>query len=136
MLFSAFGVTPPRPKASDGEFVGDSPERQVEGESWAICHLGTNVVESPPEWRKMTTTAKRTRLTVDLPADLKRRLRLIAAQRDVSIRQYVLETVEERLAQDWVELAEQEGLLALTAQADPVLAALWDNEKDAAYDRL
>ena len=84
----------------------------------------------------MTTTAKRTRLTVDLPADLKRRLRLIAAQRDVSIRQYVLETVEERLAQDWVELAEQEGLLALTAQADPVLAALWDNEKDAAYDQL
>ena len=75
-------------------------------------------------------------MTVDLPADLKRRLRLIAAQRDVSIRQYVLETVEERLAQDWVELAEQEGLLALTAQADPVLAALWDNEKDAAYDRL
>ncbi len=35
-----------------------------------------------------------------------------------------------------VELAEQEGLLALTAQADPVLAELWDNEKDAAYDRL
>ncbi len=27
-------------------------------------------------------------------------------------------------------------LLALTAQADPVLAGLWDNEKDAAYDRL
>jgi hypothetical protein len=29
-----------------------------------------------------------------------------------------------------------EGFLALTAQADPVLAGLWDNEKDAAYDRL
>jgi len=29
-----------------------------------------------------------------------------------------------------------EELLALTAQADPVLAGLWDNEKDAAYDRL
>lgn len=84
----------------------------------------------------MTTVVKRTRLTIDLPGEVKRRLRLVAAQRDVSIRQYVLETIEERLAKDWVELAEQEGLLALTAQADPVLAELWDNEKDAAYDQL
>lgn len=84
----------------------------------------------------MTTVVKRTRLTIDLPIEVKRRLRLVAAQRDVSLRQYVLETIEERLAKDWVELAEQEGLLALTAQADPVLAELWDNEKDAAYDRL
>ena len=84
----------------------------------------------------MTIAAKRTRLTIDLPVDVKSRLRLVAAQRGVSIRQYVLETIEERLAKDWVELAGQEGLLALTAQADPVLAELWDNEKDAAYDRL
>jgi len=84
----------------------------------------------------MTTVVKRTHLTIDLPVEVKRRLRLVAAQRDVPLRQYVLETIEERLAKDWVELAEQEGLLALTAQADPVLAELWDNEKDAAYDRL
>lgn len=84
----------------------------------------------------MTTVAKRTRLTIDLPAEMKRRLRLVAAQRDVSIRQYVLETLEARLAKDWLELIEQEGLLALTAQSDPVLAELWDNEKDAAYDQL
>ena len=84
----------------------------------------------------MTTVAKRTRLTIDLPADVKRRLRLVAAQGDVSVRQYVLETIEERLAKDWLELAEQEGLLALSSQADPVLGELWDNEKDAAYDRL
>jgi hypothetical protein len=75
-------------------------------------------------------------LTIDLPVEVKRRLRLVAAQRDVPLRQYVLETIEERLAKDWVELAEQEGLLTLTAQADPVLAELWDNEKDAAYDQL
>ncbi len=29
-----------------------------------------------------------------------------------------------------------ERLLALTARADPVLAEVWDNEKDSAYDRL
>ena len=84
----------------------------------------------------MSTTAKRSRLTIELSADVKRRLRLIAAHRDVSIRQYVLETIEERLAKDWVELTEQEGLLTLTARSDPVLAELWDNEKDAAYDAI
>jgi predicted transcriptional regulator len=84
----------------------------------------------------MTKAVKRTRLTIELPAEVKRRLRLVAAQRDVAVRQYVLEMIEERLEKDWVELAEQEGLLALTAQADPVLAELWDNEKDAAYDQL
>ena len=84
----------------------------------------------------MSTTTKRNRLTIDIPSDVKRRLRLIAAHRDVSIRQYVLETIEERLAKDWVELAEQEGLFALTAEADPVLAELWDNKKDEVYDTV
>ncbi len=31
---------------------------------------------------------------------------------------------------------EAEGLLAMTAAADPVLAELWDNEQDAAYDQM
>jgi len=84
----------------------------------------------------MDTLSKRTRLTVDLPTELKQRLRMVAARRDITVRQYVLETLEEQLDRDWVELAEQESLLALTAQADPVLAELWDNEKDAAYDQL
>ena len=29
-----------------------------------------------------------------------------------------------------------ENILSLTARADPVLAELWDNHKDAAYDRI
>lgn len=29
-----------------------------------------------------------------------------------------------------------EGLLKLTAESDPVLAELWDNEQDAAYERI
>jgi excisionase family DNA binding protein len=28
------------------------------------------------------------------------------------------------------------GLLTLTARADPVLAELWDNDRDAVYDRI
>ena len=78
----------------------------------------------------------RSRLTLDVGSDIKRRLRLIAAHRDISIRQYVLETLEAQMARDWADLAEQEGLLALTAQSDPVLAELWDNDKDAAYDTI
>ena len=32
--------------------------------------------------------------------------------------------------------SETDALLVLTAAADPVLAELWDNDMDAAYDRL
>ena len=28
------------------------------------------------------------------------------------------------------------GILSMTAESDPALARLWDNEKDAAYDRM
>ena len=34
------------------------------------------------------------------------------------------------------EIANVEMLLKLSAKADPVLAEAWDNEKDAAYDRV
>jgi len=74
-------------------------------------------------------------LTVDVPPEMKRRLRLVAARRDVSLRQYVIKVLEERLAQDMnAELLDLENLMALTVQADPVLAELWDNERDAVYD--
>jgi len=33
-------------------------------------------------------------------------------------------------------IANVEMLLKLSAKADPVLAEVWDNEKDAAYDRI
>jgi excisionase family DNA binding protein len=34
------------------------------------------------------------------------------------------------------EIADVEALLRLSTRADPVLAEVWDNEKDAAYDRV
>jgi len=83
----------------------------------------------------MATDVRRARLTLDLPVEMKRRLRLVAAHYGVSVLEYILQAVEERLAEDWQEMAEYEGLLALTARDDPVLAELWDNEKDAVYDR-
>jgi len=84
----------------------------------------------------MATTGKRTRLTIELPLEMKHHLGFIAAQRDIPMRQYLLETIKRQIEEDWANLTEQAGLLAWTAQADPVLAELWDNEKDAAYDEL
>jgi hypothetical protein len=82
----------------------------------------------------METSARRPRISIDVLPELRRRLRLAAAKRDLSIRQYVLEAIEERLREDLG--GEGEEMLALTATADPVLAELWDNRKDAEYDGL
>ncbi len=53
-----------------------------------------------------TSSVRRTRVSVDLPPETRRGLRLAS-----------------------------EGLLTLNAQTDPVLAELWDNASDSAYDR-
>ena len=65
---------------------------------------------------------------------VRRRLRLAATRRDVTVRQYVLDAIEERLREDLGD--EVEETLALTGKTDPVLTELWDNAKDATYDRL
>lgn len=84
--------------------------------------------------RPMESSAKRPRISVDVLPELRRRLRLAAAKRDLTVRQYVLEAIEERLREDLGD--DGEPVLALTAKTDPVLAELWDNQRDAAYDRL
>jgi uncharacterized protein (DUF1778 family) len=107
---------------------------------WQLLSFVTLLSMWYNEWRGgavMTVmTKKRTRLTIDVSPEVKRRLRLAAARRDISMRQYMLEVLEERLVEDLSPLMEREGLLTLTAEADPVLAELWDNDKDAAYDHL
>jgi len=82
----------------------------------------------------METSAKRPRISLDVQPDVRRRLRLAAAKRDLTVREYVLEAIEERLREDLGD--DSEAMLTLTAKADPVLAELWDNRKDAEYDRL
>lgn len=83
--------------------------------------------------RPMGSSAKRPRISIDVQPTVRRRLRLAAANRDLTIRQYVLEAIEGRLRKD---LGEEGEASALTAKGDPVLAELWDNPRDAAYDRL
>ena len=84
--------------------------------------------------RPMQSLPKRPRISVDVLPETRRRLRLAAAKRDVSVQQYVMEAIEEQLREDLGE--EDEAAMTLTATTDPVLAELWDNPKDSAYDRL
>jgi hypothetical protein len=72
--------------------------------------------------------AARSRISVDLPAAVRRRLRVVAARRDLSLQEYVRRAVERQLADD--------APAALRAEDDPVLADLWSNEADAVYDEL
>lgn len=70
----------------------------------------------------------RIRLAVDLPAETRRRVRIAAARRDLTIQEYVRRALERQIEEDAPD--------ALHAADDPVLAELWDNEHDAAYDKL
>jgi hypothetical protein len=57
-------------------------------------------------------------------------------KRDQSIRDYVWEAVEARLKHDLADELSAADLVALGERADQVLADLWNNPKDAAYDKL
>ena len=83
-----------------------------------------------------TTEERRARLSIDVPTADRRRIRLAAAQHDQSIREYVWQAVEARLRRDLADESSAAELVALTERADPVLADLWDNPRDAAYDDL
>lgn len=83
--------------------------------------------------RPLAAQTKRPRISLDVTPDLRRRLRLAAAKRDQTLAQYLLDTIEERLQED---LEEGEVGPVLSAKTDPVLASLWDNPRDAEYDRL
>ncbi len=70
----------------------------------------------------------RVRVTMDLNRALHERLKFVAAHRRMSMREYCIQAVERRLAQEPAD--------HLTFKADPVLAELWDNEDDAVYDTV
>jgi hypothetical protein len=84
----------------------------------------------------MATEQRRTRLSIDLPREAHRRIHIAAARRDQSMREYVWEAIEARLKKDLVSDPAHADLTALTEQSDPVLAELWNNPRDAAYDKL
>jgi mRNA interferase MazF len=80
----------------------------------------------------MSPTPKRPRVSVDVHPELRRRLRLAAAKRDLTLRQYVLQAIEERIEEDLGPAGAEESFLS--AKTDPVLAEIWRNRRDARYD--
>ncbi len=72
--------------------------------------------------------AEKARLTLDLTRDMHERLKVLAAKKRTSMREYCMQAIARRIAEEPAEY--------LTARTDPVLAELWDNDDDAVYDDL
>lgn len=80
------------------------------------------------------TNVERNRLSIDVLPEEHRQIKVYAALHGETIREYVVESVRERLRQE----AEERELSALTIHLnqDPILKKLWDNKKDTTYDKL
>lgn len=72
------------------------------------------------------------RLSIDVKPEEHRLIKMYAARRGMSIRLFVLESVRQRLTQ----AAEEKDLSRMTNDPGSVLKELWDNSKDAEYDKL
>lgn len=79
-------------------------------------------------------TVKRERLSVDVLPDEHRLIKTYAAMRGETIRDYVLDSVKERILKE----KEKKELQVLSSDlaGDPVLENLWNNQKDSVYDEL
>ncbi len=75
---------------------------------------------------------KRKRLSIDVLPEERRMIKAYAALHGQSIREYVLETINTGLQQE----QENNNILAMTTQINPVLKEVWDNDKDAVYDEV
>ncbi len=74
---------------------------------------------------------KKGRLSIDVLPEERRKIKTYAALHGETIREYVLASVRERLHQE----AEEVDLLAMTLHPSKALKELWDNDKDAAYQK-
>lgn len=84
------------------------------------------------EVTNMAINTKYQRLSIDMFPEEHRKIKTHAALRGESIREYVLETIRERLRME----EEQHQLSAMTAKIGSVMTELWENEKDSAYDKI
>jgi plasmid stability protein len=79
---------------------------------------------------QMTTSAKRrSRLSIDVDPDLRRRIKVAAASHDQSIRDYVEGLIREALA------AEPDGDRSWSSLSARSFARDWNSEEDSVYDQ-
>lgn len=79
-------------------------------------------------------TLTRERLSIDVLSEEHRRIKMYAAFHGETLREYIIKSVQERLRQE----TEQKELLGLVTNLsqDSILSQIWDNPKDAAYDKI
>ncbi|MBA7537871.1 hypothetical protein ES705_30142 [subsurface metagenome] len=74
----------------------------------------------------------RNRLSIDIDPEEHQRIKVFAVLQGKTIREYVLESIRERLDRE----SEEKQLLAMTTQINPVLKEVWDNKKDDIYNEI
>lgn len=81
------------------------------------------------------THSQRARLSIDVEPELRRKIKMAATERDMSIRDYVIAILQQAIAEDEQQEALTEGSAwgQLSASA---FARDWASEADAVYDQL
>jgi macrodomain Ter protein organizer (MatP/YcbG family) len=74
----------------------------------------------------------RNRLSIDIDPEEHQKIKVFAVLQGKTIREYVLESIRERLDRE----SEEKQLLAMTTQINPVLKEVWDNKKDDIYNEI
>ena len=74
----------------------------------------------------------RNRLSIDIDPEEHQKIKVFAVLQGKTIREYVLESIRERLDRE----SEEKQLLAMTTQINPVLKEVWDNKKDDIYNEV
>jgi uncharacterized protein (DUF1778 family) len=76
----------------------------------------------------------RERVSIDVRPEEHRQIKLFATLSGQTIREFVLDSVRTRMRRE--QEAQEVSALTKDLDTDPVLKALWENERDAAYDEL
>lgn len=74
----------------------------------------------------------RNRLSIDIDPEEHQRIKVFAVLQGKTIREYVLESIRERIDRE----TEEKQLLAMTTQINPVLKEVWNNKKDDIYNEI
>ena len=74
----------------------------------------------------------RNRLSIDINPEEHQEIKIFATLQGKTIREYVLESIRERLNRE----SEEKQLLAITTQINPALKEVWNNKKDSIYDEI
>ena len=74
----------------------------------------------------------RNRLSIDIDPEEHQKIKVFAVLQGKTIREYVLESIRERIDRE----TEEEQLLAMTTQINPVLKEVWNNKKDDIYNEI